>query len=143
MAGSARRADLAKPQCANDLDCNDRLAYWTLATPLVLSSLIFSPDGIVMISGAQIRAARALLRIDQRELAKLAGVSLPTIQRMETSAGNIRGVGESLTKVAKALDSAGIEFLGENAPTAGKGHRARLKQPRTVKRVYPALRVIK
>src|SRR5665213_3289576 len=143
MAVSARRASLAQPHCANDLDRNDRLAHWILARPLFMSSPILSPDRIVMISGAQIRAARALLRIDQRELAKLAGVSLPTIQRMETSAGPIRGVVESLTKFAKALDSAGIEFLGENAPSAGKGRGARLKQPRTVKRVYPPLRVIK
>jgi hypothetical protein len=63
MAGSARRAGLAKPHCANDLDRNDRLAYWILARPLFMSSLIFSPDGIVMISGAQIPAARALLRM--------------------------------------------------------------------------------
>jgi hypothetical protein len=62
---------------------------------------------------------------------------------METRAGCIRGVVESLIKVTKALDSAGIEFIGDNDPSAGKGHGARLKQPRTVKRVYPPLRVIK
>ena len=44
-----------------------------------------------MISAAQLRAARALLGIDQRKLAEMAGLSLPTIQRMEASEGVIRG----------------------------------------------------
>ena len=47
-----------------------------------------------MITAAQMRAARALLGIDQQTLADLAGVSLPTIQRMEASEGNVRGVVE-------------------------------------------------
>ena len=51
-----------------------------------------------MITSFQMRAARALLGIDQKTLADLAGVSLPTIQRMEASVGNVRGVVESLTK---------------------------------------------
>jgi predicted transcriptional regulator len=87
-----------------------------------------------MISGAQMRAARALLGIDQRELAKLADVSLPTIQRMETSEGNVRAVVDSLTKVVEALNRAGIELIGEDAPSAGKGRGVRLKQPRTASR---------
>ena len=81
-----------------------------------------------MITGPQMRAARALLGIDQRELAKLASVSLPTIQRMETSDGNVRGVVDSLTKVVEALDRAGVELIGENAPSVGKGRGVRLKQ---------------
>ncbi|MGE4219575.1 MAG: helix-turn-helix domain-containing protein [Alphaproteobacteria bacterium] len=83
-----------------------------------------------MISAAQLRAARALLGIDQRTLAQLAGVSLPTIQRMESSAGTVRGVVETLTKVVEALDRAGIELIGENAPSNGTGRGVRLKLPR-------------
>lgn len=45
-----------------------------------------------MLTPAQLRAARALLGLDQRTLAELAGVSLPTIQRMEASEGYVRGV---------------------------------------------------
>ena len=45
-----------------------------------------------MITSAQMRAARALLGIDQKTLAARAGVSVPTIQRMEASDGNVRGV---------------------------------------------------
>ncbi|TIT52970.1 MAG: helix-turn-helix transcriptional regulator, partial [Mesorhizobium sp.] len=44
-----------------------------------------------MITASQLRAARALLNIDQKTLAEMAGVSLPTIQRMEASQGNVRG----------------------------------------------------
>src|SRR5258708_38561257 len=60
------------------------------------------------------RAARALLGIDQKTLAELAGVSLPTIQRMEASVGNVRGVVESLTRVVEALDRAGVALIGEH-----------------------------
>jgi predicted transcriptional regulator len=44
-----------------------------------------------MITSAQMRAARALLGMDQKQLAETSGVSLPTIQRMEASEGNVRG----------------------------------------------------
>jgi transcriptional regulator with XRE-family HTH domain len=60
-----------------------------------------------MITAAQLRAARALLGIDQKTLAELSGLSVPTIQRMEASSGNVRGVVDSLTKVVEALDLAG------------------------------------
>ena len=82
-----------------------------------------------MITAAQMRAARALLGIDQRQLAGLAGVSLPTIQRMEASDGRVRGVIESLTRVVEALDRAGIELIGENAVSGSGGRGVRLKNP--------------
>lgn len=82
-----------------------------------------------MITASQMRAARALLGIDQRELAELAGVSVPTIQRMESSEGNVRGVIESLTKVVKALDQAGIELIGDNMISTGSGRGVRHKIP--------------
>jgi transcriptional regulator with XRE-family HTH domain len=82
-----------------------------------------------MITAAQMRAARALLGIDQRQLAELAGVSVPTIQRMESSDGNVRGVIDSLTKLVEALDRAGIELIGENAVSGGGGRGVRFKHP--------------
>ncbi|MHA6645742.1 helix-turn-helix domain-containing protein [Mesorhizobium sp. A623] len=82
-----------------------------------------------MITAAQMRAARALLGIDQRQLAELAGVSVPTIQRMESSDGNVRGVIDSLTKLIEALDRAGIELISENAISGGGGRGVRLKNP--------------
>ena len=80
-----------------------------------------------LITSAQMRAARALLGMDQKRLAELAGVSQPTIQRMEASEGNVRGVVDSLTKVVEAFDRAGIELIGENAPSSGTGRGVRFK----------------
>ncbi len=82
-------------------------------------------------TAAQMRAARALLGIDQRTLAELSGVSLPTIQRMEASDGNVRGIVESLSKVVEALDRAGVALIGDDqvSPTGGRG--VRLKSPPT------------
>ncbi|MFN7224804.1 MAG: helix-turn-helix domain-containing protein [Paracoccaceae bacterium] len=82
-----------------------------------------------MITGQQIRAARALLGIDQKRLAELAGISVPTIQRMETSKGNVRGIVESLTRIIDAFDRAGIELIAENASSASGGRGVRMKHP--------------
>ena len=81
-----------------------------------------------MMTAAQMRAARALLGIDQRQLAGLAGVSLPTIQRMEASDGTIRRNVDSLVKLIAALDAAGLELIGEGAATEGSGRGVRLKR---------------
>ncbi len=81
-----------------------------------------------MITAAQMRAARAMLGIDQRQLAELAGVSLPTIQRMEASDGVVRGVIDTLTKVIEALDRAGIELIGDSMTSREGGRGVRLKQ---------------
>jgi transcriptional regulator with XRE-family HTH domain len=81
-----------------------------------------------MITSQQMRAARALLGLDQRQLAELAGLSLPTIQRMEASEGQVRGIVDTLVKVITALERAGIELLGENAPSTGVGRGVRLRE---------------
>ena len=80
-----------------------------------------------MITSTQMRAARALLDIDQRQLAEMSGVSLPTIQRMEASDGTVRGVIDTLMEVVEALDRAGIELIGDNAASAAGGRGVRLK----------------
>jgi transcriptional regulator with XRE-family HTH domain len=80
-----------------------------------------------MITAAQLRAARALIGIDQRELAAQSGLSLPTIQRMEASDGVIRGNVDSLMKLIAALNTAGIELISENATSTGGGRGVRLK----------------
>lgn len=79
-----------------------------------------------MMTAAQLRAARALLGIDQKTLAELAGVSVPTIQRMEASDGTVRGVVDSLTKVIDALNDAGVELIGEGAASTDGGRGVRL-----------------
>ena len=80
-----------------------------------------------MISAAQLRAVRALLGIDQRRLADLSGLSLPTIQRMEASEDVIRGNVDSLMKLVSAIDAAGVELIGEGAASQGGGRGVRLK----------------
>jgi transcriptional regulator with XRE-family HTH domain len=80
-----------------------------------------------VITASQLRTARALLAIDQRELAALSGLSLPTIQRMEASDGVIRGNVDSLMKLVAALDAAGLELIPDNATSAGGGRGVRLK----------------
>jgi transcriptional regulator with XRE-family HTH domain len=85
-------------------------------------------DGPSLLTSAQLRAARALLGIDQKTLADLAGVSLPTIQRMEASGGNVRGVVDTLIKVVEALDRAGVELIGDGAASGGGGRGVRLRR---------------
>jgi transcriptional regulator with XRE-family HTH domain len=81
-----------------------------------------------MIVAAQIRAARALLGMDQRQLADAAGLSLPTIQRMEASTGaQVRGNMDSVAKVVDALQRAGVELIGEGTSSIGGGRGVRLR----------------
>jgi transcriptional regulator with XRE-family HTH domain len=81
-----------------------------------------------MITAGQLRASRALLGIDQRKLAEAAGLSLPTIQRMEASEGVIRGNVDSLMKLVGALDALGIELISDNAESQRGGRGVRLKK---------------
>lgn len=88
-----------------------------------------------MISADQLRAARVLLGVDQRKLADLAELSLPTIQRMEASDGVIRCNVNSLTKVMTALEQVGIEFISAGAisPEGGRGVRLKMEASRTLR----------
>ena len=79
-----------------------------------------------MITAGQMRAARALLGLDQRGLAELSGLSLPTIQRMEASDGVIRGNVDSLMKLTRALPAAGVELIADRAPSTAGGRGVRL-----------------
>ena len=80
-----------------------------------------------MITATQMRASRALLGIDQRTLAALSGLSVPTIQRMEASDGVVRGNVDSLMKLVGALEAAGIELIGEGATSTSGGRGVRLR----------------
>lgn len=80
-----------------------------------------------MITANQMRAARVLLGLDQRKLAEAACLSLPTIQRMESSAGQVRGTVESLARVVRALEQAGVELIAEGSSSASGGRGVRLK----------------
>ncbi|TCT09306.1 helix-turn-helix protein [Tepidamorphus gemmatus] len=118
----------------------DRLAaagqVLVVATMLMFETSIYIAQAVIniykaaiMMTGMQLRAARALLGLDQRRLAELAGVSVPTIQRMEASPGTVRGVVDSLTRVIEALDRAGVELIGDNAQSLAGGRGVRLKEP--------------
>ena len=80
-----------------------------------------------MITGPQIKAARALLGLDQRQLAELADLSLPTVQRMESAEGTVRCNVDSMMRVIEALQAAGIELIGEGAESSGGGRGVRLR----------------
>ena len=80
-----------------------------------------------MITAPQLRAARALLGIDQGVLAERAQLSVPTIQRMEASETMVRGNVDSLVKLITALDAAGIEIIDEGAVSNSQGRGVRLK----------------
>ena len=82
-----------------------------------------------MITAAQLRSARALLSVDQRQLAELSGLSVPTIQRMEASEGVIRGNVDSLMKLIAGLDGAGILLIAEGESSAEGGRGVRLRAP--------------
>lgn len=74
------------------------------------------------------RAARAILGLDQQQLAVLSGLSLPTIQRMEASKDMVRGNIDTLVKLVKALEGAGVELIAETATSMGQGRGVRLKE---------------
>jgi transcriptional regulator with XRE-family HTH domain len=93
-------------------------------------SMTLVVEGARMITSAQMRAARALLNIDQRLLAELSGLSLPTIQRMEASEDTIRGNVDSLMKLISALDEAGVELINDGAVSHGGGRGVRFKETR-------------
>jgi predicted transcriptional regulator len=77
-----------------------------------------------MIGPAQIRAARALLNINQSILSQWASINVATLKRIEGSA-KIRGTADTIRKIQRALEAAGVEFIPEEA---GKGAGVRLSQ---------------
>src|SRR5271167_203308 len=81
-----------------------------------------------MITANQLRAARALLNVDQRQIAELSDLSVPTIQRMEASEGVIRANVDSLMKLVSALENAGIELINPGTPSSSGGRGVRLRE---------------
>jgi transcriptional regulator with XRE-family HTH domain len=79
-----------------------------------------------VIEPAQIRAARGLLALSQAELAKMASLSVASVKRLEAAPG-LRGTAETVWKIQKALEAAGVEFIPEEA---GRGAGVRLKKGR-------------
>lgn len=71
------------------------------------------------VSIEQIKAARALLRWSQGDLATASGISLPTIKRLEAAHGPIGGRDDTAAAIRTALEAAGVEFIAENGGGAG------------------------
>lgn len=78
-----------------------------------------------MIGPAQIRAARALLDVNQTKLSEWASISAATLKRIEGSS-EIRGAADTIRKIQRALEAAGVEFIPEEA---GRGPGVRLRRP--------------
>ena len=71
---------------------------------------------MIRVIAAQLRAARALVKWSQQDLARSLGVSVPTIKRMEARAGPIRGITDNVWKILQALETAGVEFTNDDRP---------------------------
>jgi len=78
-----------------------------------------------MIKPEQLRAARALLGLSQADVATAAGVSVPTVKRLESGKGPAV-TAEARGRLAAALEAAGVSFQPEN----GEGAGVRLRKSR-------------
>lgn len=86
-----------------------------------------------MITSDQIRAARALLRMDQRDLASRAHVSVATVRRVESGADASKGSPRAVEAVQHALEAAGAEFID---------HGVRCRKRRTPGEIEERVRAI-
>jgi transcriptional regulator with XRE-family HTH domain len=71
------------------------------------------------LTSEQVRAARMLLRWEQRDLAEASGVSLPSVKRLETKPGILAAQERTIAELRRALEKAGVEFIAENGGGAG------------------------
>jgi transcriptional regulator with XRE-family HTH domain len=72
-----------------------------------------------MVTSEQIKAARALLRMEQEELAKRAGVSVTTVRRLEAASGEYTVAEATAGEVQMALQEAGVEFIHDGVRRIG------------------------
>jgi transcriptional regulator with XRE-family HTH domain len=75
--------------------------------------------GIVDLTSDQVRAARALLKWDQKTLADRSKVSVATIKRLEPLSGVIKANKVTIDALRRALEAGGVEFIPENGGGAG------------------------
>ena len=79
-----------------------------------------------MIGPRQIRAARALVGLSQREIAERAGIGIATIRRIEAAVDEIIGTAQTLSRIQRALEAAGILFIDQDDE---HGPGVRLRKP--------------
>lgn len=77
-----------------------------------------------MLTSEQIRAARALIRWEQKDLAEASKVSLPSIKRLEAQPGPLAAQARTVEALRQALEAAGVIFVAEN----GEGPGVRLRK---------------
>ena len=77
-----------------------------------------------MVTGRQLAAARVLAGLTQGEVSERAGVSIPTLKRMEAADGLVSGIPNNIKAVMAALEAAGVIFIDEN----GEGPGVRLRK---------------
>ena len=85
------------------------------------------------LTSGQVRAARALLRWDQKDLVEASGVSIATIKRLETMEGLISANRVTIEAILRAFVHAGIDFIAENEgsePVGGPGVRLATQEPK-------------
>jgi transcriptional regulator with XRE-family HTH domain len=93
---------------------------------MILKVSMTSAESIPKVSIRQIKAARALLNWSQEQLATAAGVSIPTIKRLEAQDGPLGGREETVTRILNSMRASGVEFIDEN----GGGPGVRLGKPK-------------
>src|SRR5271165_6106393 len=84
------------------------------------------------VTSEQIRAARALLRWEQRDLAEASKVSLPSIKRLEANRGPLAAQARTIEAMRAALEAGGVEFIAENGGGSGVRLRKRRTGPGTI-----------
>jgi transcriptional regulator with XRE-family HTH domain len=89
-----------------------------------------------MVTAEQLRAARAILQMDQADLAKISGVSVETIKRLERQTGKIRAKDETIIAIQKVFEALHLEFLGDRD---GCGAGVRLVHPDNLQLMREAL----
>jgi DNA-binding XRE family transcriptional regulator len=89
-----------------------------------------------MVTAEQLRAARAILQMDQAELAKISGVSVETIKRLERQTGKLHAKIETIIAIQKAFEAQHLEFLGDHD---GRGAGVRLVHPDNLQLMREAL----
>jgi len=104
------------------------IGIFRIALPSLILIVLLegSALSILKVSIRQVKAARALLAWSQHDLAAEAGVSVPTVKRLEAADGPLGGRAKTTQKLQAALERGGIDFIEENG--SGPGVRLRKRQ---------------
>jgi hypothetical protein len=90
-----------------------------------------------VLTSEQVRAGRALLRWEQRELAEASGVPLPTIKALEAKPGPIGAYARTVDALLAAFEAAGVQFIPQNGGGPGVRLRERVEEPAKNRRGRP------